>query len=82
MTLRWPWDAALREAMACRDEARAAAAEALSHADEARSAHAKALQCALAAGEAAMVAGRGGAGDGTGWGMDPDLDTLDTHRTS
>ena len=70
---QWPWDGAVRRA-----EAAALLAE--RRASEADAAWRKALQCALAAGEAAgVVAGHGGVGDGTGRGLDDDLETLDTH---
>ena len=59
----------------------ALALECASLRDECKALHAKALQCALAAGEAAGVAARGGGvGDGGRGGLDPDLETLDTHR--
>jgi hypothetical protein len=73
IVLRWPWE---RSA----ERAEAAAAEAAALRDECKALHAKALQCALAAGEAAGLARGGGVGDGAGGGLDPDLETLDTHR--
>jgi hypothetical protein len=66
----WRWDGVPVD-LVQRAEAACAGAEA---------AHKRSLQCALAAGEAAEVARSRGVGDGGGWGIDPDLDTLDAHR--
>lgn len=81
MTIRleWPWTAARRAAERARDDALAAAADAQQAVAQCTELHRKALQCALAAGEAAGVVAHRGAGDGWRGGLDPDLETLDTH---